>query len=137
MIRMVIPIIPAAQMRARAAVRNGHAIAYKAAKQRHAEDSLIALMRQYRPVEPISGPVMLLVTAYMPIPQSWSKKRRLEAVEGTVYHDKRPDVDNLLKQVADCMTQLSFWNDDTQVAEVTAKKVYSVNPGWEIILEAL
>jgi len=54
-ISMVLPIIPTAQMRARTAVRNGHAFAYKAGKQRHAEDSLISLMEKYRPAQPMNG----------------------------------------------------------------------------------
>ena len=35
------------------------------------------------------------------------------------------------------MTQLSFWGDDTQIADARVRKVYSVNPGWEIELETM
>jgi len=133
-IEMILPIIPQAQMRARAAIRGGHAFTYKAAKQAQAEESLIALMEKYRPLEPLIGPVKLFIGAYLPIPQSKSNKWKEAAAEGKVMPIIRPDLDNLQKNVLDCMTRLSFWNDDAQVVSIKAVKWYSIRPRWHIIL---
>jgi len=65
------------------------------------------------------------VIFYMQIPESMSKKKRLE-LDGTP-HQKKPDIDNLLKAVMD-----SLLESDSNVHTVTAKKVWSLDPRIEI-----
>jgi Holliday junction resolvase RusA-like endonuclease len=65
------------------------------------------------------------VTFYMQIPESMSKKKQLE-LEGTP-HQKKPDIDNLLKAVMD-----SLLESDSSVHTVTVKKVWSLDPRIEI-----
>jgi len=59
----------------------------------------------------------------MPIPKGTSKKKRAEMI----YHTKRPDLDNLVKFVKDCMNGI-VWHDDSLVAELHAGKLYDENP---------
>lgn len=47
-------------------------------------------------------------------------------------HTKKPDLDNLEKQLLDCMTRMRFWEDDRQVYMVAKKKIYSPSPRWEV-----
>lgn len=67
---------------------------------------------------------------YMPIPKSTSKKKRAEML----YHLKKPDLDNLVKFVKDCLNGV-LWRDDSQVSELFAGKIYSDNPRTEIWVE--
>jgi Holliday junction resolvase RusA-like endonuclease len=38
---------------------------------------------------------------------------------------KKPDIDNLTKAILDALNGIA-WNDDAQVAQITAKKVWSI-----------
>ncbi|MED4401332.1 RusA family crossover junction endodeoxyribonuclease [Metabacillus fastidiosus] len=52
------------------------------------------------------------------------------------YHTKKPDTDNLVKGVFDALNKL-VWQDDNQVAKVTAVKSYGEVPGMEIVINEL
>ncbi len=71
---------------------------------------------------------------YMPIPASYSAKQRL-ALDGT-YHKKKPDIDNMLKLLADVCTGVIV-EDDCVFAESTTKKIYSSRPRIEFSVEKL
>ena len=68
---------------------------------------------------------------YMPIPASWSKKKRAAAALETMRHVSRPDVDNLEKLICDLMTGI-FYDDDSAVLIEGSAKVYSPLPRTEI-----
>lgn len=73
---------------------------------------------------------------YMPIPSSWSPKKKERAHTETLRHVTRPDVDNLIKLYQDCMNQIII-EDDSQVAIGYAVKLYSAIPRTEIeVLES-
>ncbi|WP_051294907.1 RusA family crossover junction endodeoxyribonuclease [Maridesulfovibrio bastinii] len=135
--KFTVPIEPKAQMRARHAVRGRHAMAYKDKKQEQAEDTLNTFLIQSRPDEPMIGPLMLRVKAYLPIPKSKTKKFKAGALAGKIRPTVKPDMDNLLKMIKDCMTQMRYWEDDKQVVEYLpgTGKYYSDRPRWEIELK--
>jgi Holliday junction resolvase RusA-like endonuclease len=143
-LRFTLTLPPTAQQRARsrAVVRNGDdkaiAMSYKSGKQRQQERKLEALLYEHRPPEPLTGPVFLGVKAYMPIPVSKPKKWKAEALAGTIRPTTRPDLDNLLKQLKDCMTGI-FWTDDKQVVGYLpgTGKYYGDPVRWEVELHAL
>lgn len=72
-------------------------------------------------------PVVLIADFYMPIPSMSNKKRAVLDLR----HIKKPDADNLLKFLKDCGNGV-LWADDSQVCEVTARKIYSDKPRTEI-----
>ncbi len=63
----------------------------------------------------------------MPIPEGTSKVRRLQMLNGKIHHIKRPDASNLVKMYEDCLKGIIF-DDDSQVVEFTARKIYSETP---------
>ena len=79
------------------------------------------------------GPCRLSVKFCMPIPKSTSKKRRAMMVAGTIKHTKKPDVDNLVKFVCDCLNELVY-KDDSQIYQKNSLKRYSENPRTEIAI---
>lgn len=139
MIRLIIPIIPTAQMRARHSVRNGFGVTYKAQAQRSREEDIKAFLAQNQPETPLSGPLLLGVKAYMPIPKSFSKGKRLAAEHNMIRPTTKPDLDNLLKNVKDCLTAMRFWDDDKLVVGYLPEtgKFYSNRPRWEIEIREL
>jgi Holliday junction resolvase RusA-like endonuclease len=76
-----------------------------------------------------SGPLEVFIWFTMPIPDSYSKKKK-SALIGE-YHAKKTDTDNLVKGVFDSLNKI-LWQDDNQVSKVTAIKVYGEIPGIEV-----
>lgn len=76
-------------------------------------------------------PVAVQIIARFVPPKSASKKRALQMLEGKELPLKKPDVDNIVKVVADALNGVAY-RDDTQIASVTAKKVYSAVEGLDI-----
>lgn len=90
--------------------------------------------KQLRTNEIITGPIEVDMIFYMPIPQSWSKKKKREAA-GT-FHTKKPDADNLVKGVFDSLNKL-VWKDDNQVCKISAKKIYAEEPGISLDIKEI
>ena len=44
------------------------------------------------------------------------------------YHAQKPDLDNLAKAILDALTQIGVWRDDSQVIELTVRKVWVSDP---------
>lgn len=76
-------------------------------------------------------PYYLSVTFRFRRPKSHPKKNP------PIWHTTAPDGDNAWKAVADVLTELGWVYDDSQIAHHEARKVYSEEPGAEIVLERL
>jgi len=140
-VKFTILLPPTGQKRARSRgfVKPGGAVCaqtYKDKGQRIEENKLIALMYEHRPPEPLQGPLVLWVKAYLPIPKSMSKAKLREALERRLFPTTKPDVSNLLKQIEDVMNGV-FWVDDKQIVIATVEKLYSDPPRWELRIEEL
>lgn len=133
MIAFTLPCIPTAQARARHGVVNGHSMTFKSDRQAANEQTLDALLSRYAPAVPLSGAVVLEFVAVFPPPKSASKKARAAMLRGTP-HTKRPDLDNLTKQLKDAMTRLQFWRDDRQVVRLACEKRYGETGRWEVCI---
>lgn len=103
-----------------------HALAYLSYK-----DEIGYKLREMYP-EPTKSPVAVKMTFWMPIPTSGSKRQR----QGMIgcHHQKRPDIDNLIKGFFDAANMIA-WQDDNLVVECTARKRYAEQPGIEFEIE--
>lgn len=52
-------------------------------------------------------------------------------------HTKKPDLDNLTKQLKDAMTRLQFWHDDRQVVRLACEKRYGETGRWEVCIREM
>jgi len=68
------------------------------------------------------------ITFYMPMPDSWSKKKKSQFDKQP--HQNRKDVDNLLKALLDCI-----YTDDACVWDVRITKRWAYEGSIEIILD--
>lgn len=132
MIAFTLSCVPTAQARARHGVVNGHSVTYKAGAQRANERTLDALLAPHAPEVPLAGAVVLEFRAVFPPPKSVSKKARAAMLRGHLQHVKKPDLDNLAKQLKDAMTRLHFWSDDRQVVRMASEKRYGEVGRWEV-----
>ena len=78
-------------------------------------------------------PVTLHIVARFLPPQSKSKKVKQQMLDGQILPLKKPDMDNIVKVVADALNGVAY-HDDTQIVCVMAKKVYSAVEGLNIIV---
>jgi Holliday junction resolvase RusA-like endonuclease len=131
---ITIPVKPTGQMRPRAFVRGNHAAMHKDKKQATRENALMAHIAQHMPEAQFCGPLLLGVRAYMPLPKSKPKKWLEQAARGCIRPTTKPDLDNLVKQVKDVLTQMGVWKDDKLVVGYLpgTGKFYSAQPRWEI-----
>lgn len=75
----------------------------------------------------LTTPLHLDFTFYMPIPQATSKIRRTQMLNGVFHHIKRPDTTNLVKFAEDTLKGIVI-EDDSQVCQLSAQKVFGVAP---------
>ena len=67
------------------------------------------------------------IQAFYPIPQSFSKKKRAEAVTERIRPTTKPDCDNCAKVVLDALNGVAFY-DDSQVVDLMVRKFYGERP---------
>ena len=68
---------------------------------------------KFKPKQPFVGDITLTIRFTMPIPKSWyrtSKYKHLlkDKFKGIKYHSVKPDLDNLVKLIADCIGNKTF-----------------------------
>lgn len=131
-----LPIVPTAQARVRHGIsKGGFVTAFKAGSQIRSERTLEACLLEHKPAEPMCGAIHLAFEAVLPVPSAVSKKKKTEMLAGIVHPLKKPDIDNLAKQILDAMTRLQFWEDDKQIVELHCKKTYGETGKWVVYVE--
>lgn len=87
--------------------------------------------------DPWTGPVRLIVTAIFEIPASWPSRYRKALLDGaTIYHDQKPDKDNIEKMVMDACNSV-VWRDDGQVSVGGILKRYGSPERMEVVAELI
>jgi len=81
----------------------------------------IALAARFAGAKPIDGAMGLDVTFYVQRPRSVKRQ----------YPSVAPDLDKYLRAVGDALSGVAF-QDDSQIVDIRARKVYSDTPGAEI-----
>lgn len=78
---------------------------------------------QKHSLEATKRPVHVDVIAFMDIPKSWSKKKRMEAEYGAITPTAGYDLDNIVKAALDGVQGVIF-DDDRQVSSIKARKTF-------------
>ena len=76
--------------------------------------------------EPLETPVVVCVYICLPIPASYSKKRRQDCIDKIERPLKKPDADNVAKAVTDAMNGIVY-QDDCQIVSLHITKVYGTD----------
>jgi Holliday junction resolvase RusA-like endonuclease len=85
------------------------------------------LLAPHGPRSPLAGPLLLDLTYILP------RRKQKPQAPGS-HHESRPDLDNLVKLTMDVLTRLQWWEDDSQVSSLSARKVYGDVPGVWVVL---
>jgi len=89
--------------------------------------------------EPIklNGAIKATIKAYFPIPKSASKKKHAQMALNTIKPvTVSKDTDNVCKAILDALNDIAY-DDDRQIVELHAYKLYSDMPRAEVELEEL
>lgn len=78
-------------------------------------------------------PAALRIVARFLPPKSTAKKKQRQMLEGEILPLKKPDMDNIVKVVADALNGVAY-HDDTQIALLAASKIYADEEGLEIVV---
>lgn len=85
---------------------------------------------------PAGTPLIIALTAVLPIPESKSKKFKERAKAGLELPTKKPDLDNLAKSVCDALNKTAY-ADDAQLITMILSKKYGNREGIEISITEL
>jgi len=91
----------------------------------------ITLKAQHGQRPAYSGPLSVSMTFFCPIPPSRERK-----IKPGCPHAVKPDLDNLIKYICDVAQDILFEND-SRVAQLLCKKVYSRQPRTEFTITVL
>jgi Holliday junction resolvase RusA-like endonuclease len=79
---------------------------------------------------PATGPVALLVHAFVPIPKSWTMREKADARSGAALPTGKPDWDNYGK-ITDALKGV-VWRDDASVVDGRVIKRFSDHPAFRV-----
>ena len=106
--------------------KTGRVQFYDPPELRTARAKLTDLVGRYAAEQPLEG-ALQLVTKWI-----WPMETDGQGVlSGMEYRWKtsKPDTDNLIKMLKDCMTRTGYWKDDAQVASEITQKFYGPKAG--------
>jgi Holliday junction resolvase RusA-like endonuclease len=83
-----------------------------------AKKELQILLQPHIPQQPFAGAISVKIFICFPFNKTDSKHTQ---EKGSVYHPKKPDVDNYVKMLLDAMNK-KFWVDDAQICELRVIK---------------
>jgi Holliday junction resolvase RusA-like endonuclease len=107
---------------------------YTDAKTKMYEDKIASAARlAMYPHEPLTTPIAVWMHINVPIPASYSKKRKEACLLGLEMPCKKPDIDNVAKGILDAMNGIVY-KDDVQVIRLTLHKQYSTEPSVYIMV---
>lgn len=112
--------------------RAGHA--YTDPITRAYENKIAAAYKAAGGVSFGNAPIELYVEARFPIPKSTSKANKLKMLMQNLFPCKRPDIDNIVKAVADGLNGGIAYDDDAQIVRLEARKKYSEQEGLFIVI---
>jgi Holliday junction resolvase RusA-like endonuclease len=81
---------------------------------------------------PLTGPVRLEIQFRLPRPKGhFGTGRNADKLKSSArdYPTVKPDTTKLIRALEDALTDAGIWQDDTQVIQQTAEKIYGRQPG--------
>ena len=105
---------------------NGHSQVYKSPELRDLESKYMSFLKPYAPDEPWDCPINLVTFWYFRMPKKCKKYplRSPDTYDEQYWKTTKPDTENLLKTLKDCMQRIGFFADDACVCLDTIGKVY-------------
>ena len=100
-------------------------------KCREYKEKVSLTAKNYYTEEPLDEPLRVEIKIYMGVTESWSKKKKQQALSGELMPTYKKDLDNMTKGIWDGITGV-VWKDDGCIVEYEVSKRYSSFPRAEI-----
>lgn len=81
-------------------------------------------------------PLQVQIDVCMPVPKSFSNKKRLQALTGQIRPTVKPDCDNIAKNINDALNGIVY-PDDKQIVSLTVNKHYSLDEYVKVSISAV
>lgn len=128
-----VPGVPVAKGRGRIVTVLGHGAIKTPQKTRDYESWVAYEARKAMGNWPLlTGPLMMRLDFWLPIPASWSGKRKAAAATGA-WHTSKPDLSNAWKAIEDACNGIVY-ADDATLCQATCTKRYGVTPGVDVLV---
>ena len=101
-------------------VVRGHPQFYEPANVKEARKLYMEALKPYTPITPYTGAVKLITTFYF----------KTKTHKGNTWKTTKPDTDNIIKMLKDCMTASNYWIDDAQVVVDVIRKKWTRGDGF-------
>ena len=95
---------------------------YTPLKTKNFEDFVRTWLQVKYKGKPIEGPINLEVKFSLPIPKSYTKKKKSECLSDGSNHFIKPDLDNLEKSVMDAAEGVLYRNDSQICSKISSKR---------------
>lgn len=112
---------PQGKGRPRASAVHGHARMRTPAETVQYENWIRVCYQRERGALRFEPPIVLEINAYFEIPKSYPRKKRELCAKGAIRPTCKPDIDNVVKAVADALNGVAY-KDDSGIVEVRCAK---------------
>ncbi len=133
MIRIFVPGQPVAKGRPRF-TKAGHCFTPKKTSDYEGKMALFG-SQAMTGKPPLESPLHVDLLIILPIPSSWSRRKKSEALGCRLLPAGRKDLDNFVKTL-DGLNGI-VWKDDGQICSLNARKVYGEIPGLHIVIQEM
>lgn len=116
--------------------KDGRPHVFTKSKGRNIENALCSILHAHRPPEDFPRNLPASVEIVLSFPYRKTEKKSIVRERRAIPHSSRPDIDNLVKFLLDCMTRTGFWDDDSQIYDLRIRKYFSPLPGIGIRIVA-
>jgi len=129
-INFFLPIKPPTKTAQQKAARRvkGKTYYYEDGDLAQVRQKLLAWTGKHRPEKPLEGPLRLTVKWLFPL---------ITRAHGGQYKDTKPDLDNIIKMLADALEQNGFYHNDSQIASMILEKFWADQVGIFVQIESI
>jgi len=97
-------------------------------------ENLVQISYKQQCKEFFEGSLIVTITACFGVPKSVSKKKRALMLDGHIFPNKKPDIDNIAKIILDALNGIAY-KDDTQVIWLVVRKKYDERAHVDVSIE--
>lgn len=142
LIEIYINGVPKGQPRPRSFIMGGKARVYNPSTAEGWKNAIAAAFQMFIPEKPYEGPLSVSIWFRMPRPKSHYRTGKFSNLlkdSAPEFHLQKPDLDNMVKAVLDCLVHIRYIVDDDEIAVLNTGKWWSGRDesGATIIVERL
>ena len=126
---MIPPTVTQQEHKVTVSRKTGRVVFYDPPELKAARSRFMDQVGRYAPEAPLDGALQLITKWIWPMDQERQEMLAVVDPDRFAWKTTKPDTDNLIKLLKDCMTRTGFWKDDAQVASEVTEKFLANRPG--------